>query len=255
VILAIIQARMGSSRLPKKVMMDLAGRPVLLHVIDRLKHVSRVDEIIVATTTDPSDDCVEEQCRIWGVPVFRGPVDDVLARYYSAVQSILLARGPVDAIVRITADCPLLDPSVVDSIVGGMIAGQYDYVSNIDPPTYPDGLDVEVFSKGALEVAFSSATLPSEREHVTPYIRNNPRFKKFNHLHEPDLSKIRLTLDTEKDFLLISRIYQSLYRPGEIFHLDDVLRLLEKEPALLEINAEHERNEGYRKSLEHDHTR
>jgi len=254
VIVAIIQARMGSSRLPKKVMMELCGMPVLWHVIDRLKHATCIDMILVATTKDASDDCVEEQCRSWGVLVYRGPVDDVLARYNGAVQSLLSSHKSVDTIVRITADCPLLDPVVVDSIVNEMISGQYDYVSNIDPPTYPDGLDVEVFSRAALDEAFSSAFLPSEREHVTPYIRNNPRFRKFNYLHAPDLSKIRLTLDTEKDFLLIRRIYQELYHPGKIFFLDDVLRFLETEPALLKINAEYERNEGYRKSLEQDKT-
>lgn len=254
-ILAIIQARMGSTRLPKKVMMDLAGRPVLRHVIDRLSHASRIDEIIVATTHDRSDDCVEEQCRDWDVPVFRGPVDDVLARFHGAVRSIPATRGPVEAIVRITADCPLLDPRGVDRVVDEQIAGQYDYVSNVDPPTWPDGLDVEVFTNAALDEAFARATLPSEREHVTPYIRNNPRFRKSNVIHVPDLSKIRLTLDTEKDFLLIGRIYQALYRPGGIFFLEDVLRLLEREPSLMAINAVHERNEGYRKSLEQDPAR
>jgi spore coat polysaccharide biosynthesis protein SpsF len=253
-IAAIIQARMGSTRLPDKVMMDLAGSPVLWHVIDRLKHARRVDYILVATTQDPSDDIIEEKCRNWDIPVYRGPVDDVLARYYEAVCSLMATHGPVDAVVRITADCPLIDPQIVDKVIGDMLTGIFDYVSNIDPPTYPDGMDVEVFTLQALESAYRQATLASEREHVTPYIRNNPHFKKFNHTGDTNLSDIRLTLDTGKDFLVIEHIFQELYRPGEIFYLEDILQLLNSRPALREMNAMHKRNEGYQKSLKLDHT-
>lgn len=254
-IAAIIQARMGSSRLPNKVMMDLCGKPVLWHVINRVKNATHIDYLIVATTRETSDNIIEQQCKLWDVPVFRGPVDDVLTRFFQAVQYLESMAGPVNMIVRITADCPLIDPHIINSVVNDMVSGDYDYVSNIDPPTYPDGFDVEIFTRAALDEVYHNATLASEREHVTPAIRNNPRFKKFNHRNIADLSNIRLTLDTGKDFLLISQIYQTLYRHGEIFFLDDVMTLLKMEPALREINVEYERNEGYRKSLEHDHTR
>jgi spore coat polysaccharide biosynthesis protein SpsF len=253
VIAAIIQARMGSTRLPEKVMMDLQGRPVLWHVIERVKHATRVDYVIVATTMDTSDDIIKHQCTRWGVPVFRGPVDDVLARFYKTVRFIESGVGPVNKIVRITSDCPLIDPQIIDSVVGDAISGNYDYVSNVDPPTFPDGFDVEVFTVEALEEAFCKAILSSEREHVTPYIRNNPRFRKFNHINAVDLSKMRLTLDTDKDFQVISKIFQALYQPGGIFYLEDIVTFLGKEKSLLEINAVYGRNEGYQKSLEHDH--
>jgi spore coat polysaccharide biosynthesis protein SpsF len=213
---------------------------------------SDLDEILVATTREKTDDRIAQRCTEWGVQVFRGSTDDVLARYYDAFQWFLKNRGPVTSIVRITADCPFLDPGIVDNVINDMTVGQYDYVSNVDPPTYPDGLDVEVFSPEALEEAYTSATLASDREHVTPYIRNNPRFRKHNHRHPTDLSSIRLTLDTGKDFLLISRIYEALYQPEKIFVLDDIMRLLHEQPSLLDINSGQTRNEGYRKSLQHD---
>jgi len=249
VIAAIIQARMGSTRLPEKVMMEISGKPVLWHVINRVKHASLIDYIIVATTQEKIDDHIERACKSWGIPVFRGSTDDVLARYFKTIRYIESTIGAIRYIVRITADCPLIDPRIVDDIVQDAKSGHYDYVSNVDPPTYPDGFDVEVIAIDAIEDAYFNATLASEREHVTPYIRNNPHFKKFNHLNIANLSDIRLTLDTMKDFLLINQIYQRLYHSEEVFFLQDVLRLLENQPSLLEINSEHKRHEGFRKSL------
>jgi len=248
-IAAIVQARMGSTRLPGKVLMNLAGKPVLWHIIARLQHAVRLDRICVATTVEKEDDCIEEACRNWNVPVFRGSRDDVLSRYYECAKHIGMHEGKNDYIVRITADCPFVDPSIVDILIENAVNGHYDYVSNIDPPTFPDGLDVEVFRFDVLKTAFKEARLNSEREHVTPFIRNNKSFSKYNHASTTDLSIIRLTLDTYEDYQMILKIYDALYHEGEIISLKDVLKLLDSRTDILAINAQYKRNEGYKKSL------
>jgi spore coat polysaccharide biosynthesis protein SpsF len=248
-IAAIIQARMGSTRLPGKVLMNLAGKPVLWHIITRLQRASRLDSICVATTIENEDDRIEVACRMWEIPVYRGSRDDVLLRYYICAKRIGMQRDNEDYIVRITADCPLVDPAIVDILIEHAVHENYDYVSNIDPPTFPDGLDVEVFRFDILETAVKEARLNSEREHVTPFIRNNKSFLKYNHARTPDLSNIRLTLDTCEDYILITTIYDALYHEGEIISLKDVLKLLDSRSDILAINAHYKRNEGYEKSL------
>jgi len=249
VIAAIVQARMGSTRLPGKVLMNLAGKPILWHVITRLQHASLLDRICVATTIENEDDRVEEACRIWNIPVYRGSRDDVLSRYYECAKRIGMQRGKEDYIVRITADCPLIDPAIVDILIEKALHGHYDYVSNTDPPTFPDGLDVEVFRFEVLETAIKKAKLNSEREHVTPFIRNNRSFLKYNHASTLDLSNIRLTLDTCEDYKTITAIYDALYHEGEIISLKNVLKLLNSRSDILAFNAQYKRNEGYEKSL------
>jgi spore coat polysaccharide biosynthesis protein SpsF len=249
VIAAIVQARMGSTRLPGKVLMKLAGKPVLWHVITRLQHASLLDRICVATTRESEDDCIEELCRIWDIMVYRGSRDDVLLRYYECAKCIGMQQGKGDYIVRITADCPLVDPAIVDMLIKKAVSGHYDYVSNTDPPTFPDGLDAEVFGFDALEIAVKKARLKSEREHVTPYIRKNKGFLKYNFTRTPDLSNIRLTLDTCEDYKMITAIYNGLYHKGEIISLEIVLKLLQSRSDILAINAQYKRNEGYEKSL------
>jgi spore coat polysaccharide biosynthesis protein SpsF (cytidylyltransferase family) len=166
VIVAIIQARMGSSRLPGKTIADVAGRPLLLHVVERTQRARRVDKVVVATTDRSSDDPIADLCQREGIQCFRGSEDDVLDRFYRTAQ----AHG-ADVVVRITADCPLIDAAVIDKVIARFQAGDCDYVSNILRYTYPDGLDTEVFSFAALERAWREAKKPSEREHVTPYLR------------------------------------------------------------------------------------
>jgi spore coat polysaccharide biosynthesis protein SpsF len=239
---------MGSTRLPGKVLLDLAGRPVLWHIITRLQRASRLDSICVATTVEREDDCIEEACRMWEIPVYRGSRDDVLLRYYACAKHIGMQRNKKDYIVRITADCPFVEPALVDSMIEHAVQEDYDYVSNIDPPTFPDGLDAEVFRFDVLETAVREARLNSEREHVTPFIRNNRSFITYNHAGLPDLSTIRLTLDTCEDYNLITNIYNNLYHEGEIISLADVLKFLASRPDMLAINARHKRNEGYEKS-------
>jgi spore coat polysaccharide biosynthesis protein SpsF len=249
---AIIQARVGSTRLPGKVLLDLCGKPVLWHVVQRTRAARKVHQVLVATTTRAEDDEIEGLCRGWGTLMYRGQVDDVLARYQGAVSYLERIGVPVNRIVRITADCPLIDPGVIDRGVHESEEHDIDYLSNIDPPTYPDGLDVEVFTRDTLEITNREANLPSDREHVTPYMRRGGRFKIRNIEAERDLSSLRWTLDTREDYLFIREVYRRLFPSKEIFTMDDVTGLLADHPELSEINGHLARNEGYRISLEAD---
>jgi len=229
--------------------MNLAGKPVLWHIITRLQYASLLDRICVATTRESEDDCIEESCRMWNIPVYRGSRDDVLSRYYECAKRIGMQRGKEDYIVRITADCPFVDPAIVDILIEKAVTGHYDYVSNTDPPTFPDGLDVEVFRFEVLETAVKEAQLISEREHVTSFIRDSKSYLKYNHASTLDLSNIRLTLDTCEDYKTITAIYDALYHEGEIIYLKDILKLLDSRSDILAFNAQFKRNEGYEKSL------
>ena len=250
-ILAVIQARMGSSRLPGKVLLDLAGRPVLWHGVARVRQAGLVDKVMVATTDAPGDEPIRQFCAEQGIACFGGSETDVLGRYWQAVQSA--GAGPGDGIVRITADCPLIDPEVIDRVVKVFIQSRADYVSNVQPPTFPDGLDVEVFKFSALQTAWKEARLSSEREHVTPYIRNHPeKFSRENVVHGQDLSALRWTLDESADYALLQRLVGALQAQKPDFHLEDVLQVLAEHPEWAALNASFARNEGYEKSLRQD---
>lgn len=217
---------MGSTRLPGKVMKPICGMPLLEHFISRLKSIKRADNIIIATSINPQDDIIGVTSKRCGAEVFRGSEDDVLERFTFAAREFAL-----DVIVRLTSDCPLIDPEVVDRVIEHYLDnhGDIDYVSNTLRRTYPRGLDTEVFSIEALERAFKEAGEPYEREHVTPYIYEHPgMFKVMNYESNTKLPDYRLTVDTKEDFELISRIYEELYKEGEIFLLHDVLELLGK---------------------------
>lgn len=240
---AIIQARMASSRLPGKVMADIAGKPMLFHVVTRAKQARNIDLVIVATSIGTDDDPVEHFCREADIPCFRGSLDDVLDRFYQAARHF---QG--DTIVRLTADCPLLDPRVIERTVETFLAGNCDYASNALTCTYPDGLDTEVFSFRVLERAWAEATLRSEREHVTPYIRNHPDiFRLENVCNTCDLSSLRWTVDEAKDLAFVRAVYEHFGKT--LFGMEEVLSLLDRDPRLLELNAGIGRNEGYIKSL------
>ena len=250
-ILAIIQARMGSARLPGKILKDILGQPLLGHLINRLSRVRTVDNIVVATTYAQADDPVEKMCLEKGCSCFRGSENDVLDRFYQAALSYGVRDG--DAIVRITGDCPLLDPEVVDNVIGLFVESEADYASNVNPPTYPDGLDVEVFTFAVLKTAWNEASLLSEREHVTPFIRDNSqRFKQANLENARDLSGLRWTVDVEEDFVFVRTVYEKLYSNNSVFTTEEVLGLLERNPELLTINSKFKRNEGLLKSLHND---
>ncbi|MGE5370806.1 MAG: cytidylyltransferase domain-containing protein [Solirubrobacterales bacterium] len=234
-VVAIIQTRMGSTRLPGKVLLDLCGRPVIYHVIDRVLQSRHINRIVIATTVEPGDDVIVKTIDGYhpNVSVFRGSQDDVLDRYYQAA-----SQSNADLVVRITSDCPLIDPVITDSVIDAYSRGAYSYVSNIGERSFPRGLDTEVFSFAALETAWRDARLPDEREHVTPFIRNHPeRFPAFNLASPIDCSRYRWTLDTSDDWAFIKAIYQRLYQGNSYFEYEAVLRLLEQHPELAGLNA------------------
>jgi spore coat polysaccharide biosynthesis protein SpsF len=240
---------MGSTRLPGKVMLEILNKPVIWHVVSRVSKTQSIDRLIVATTTRSEDDVIETFCRENNISFFRGSNEDVLDRYYQCAK-----KFDMENIVRITADCPLHDPNVIDLVIKRYKSGNYDYISNTDPPSYPDGIDVEVFSLTALEKAWNNANLSSEREHVTPYIRKNKNlFRVENVQNETDLSELRWTLDQEEDFRFIQTVYIELSESkSDIFYINDILELINKCPELLKINSNILRNEGYLKSLKND---
>jgi len=244
--IALIQARMTSSRLPGKVLQDVAGKPMLLHVVNRAQQAKSVDNVAVITSTHESDDAIERCCIENSIPCFRGNLDDVLDRYYQASRHF-----QADNIVRITADCPLLDPSIVDKVVNAFNDGTYDYVSNTLECTYPDGLDAEVFRFAALEKAWKEACLKSEREHVTAYIYKHPEIFQLGIVkNQEDLSALRWTVDTPSDLEFVRAVYAGFN--DDHFGMEDVLRFIKEHPEIAVLNAGQDRNEGYLKSLKED---
>jgi len=232
---AIIQARTGSTRLPGKVLKKVLGKPLLEYQVERVKRAKTVEAVIVATTENERDDPIVRLCRELSVPVYRGPEEDVLARYYETA-----VRFHADPVVRLTADCPIIDPAVIDRVVACYVRnqGKYDYVSNTLERTYPRGMDTEVVSFRALKRAFEEAKDPASREHVTAYIYRHPdRFRIGKVSHPADESRHRWTVDTGEDFLLIQKIIERLYPENPLFTMDDVLRVLRENPEWAEINA------------------
>jgi len=245
-VLAIIQARMGSARLPGKVLADICGRPMLWHVMNRVSFVPSIEWMVVGTSVKPADNQIAEFCLKNGFDHFRGSELDVLDRFYHAAK-----HYAADVVVRIAADCPLIDPQVVAGVLKIYLEGAHDYVTNTLRYTYPDGQDVEIFSFEALETAWSEARLPHEREHVTPYLRTSGRFRVFNVENEVDLSaqNLRWTVDEPADLEFVRAVFDRLGTNGQIFGLADVLDLLDKESDLGQISAGKIRNEGYYKSF------
>jgi spore coat polysaccharide biosynthesis protein SpsF len=241
---AVVQVRLGSSRLPGKALAEVAGRPMLAHVVARARAIPGLDEIVIATTDQPRDEPVVRFAVAAGLPWVRGSEDDVLDRFQAAVRA-----HPADAIVRITPDCPLLDPAVSARVVAEFVAhgGRVGYVSNVHPPTYPDGLDTEVFSREALEAAWREARHPADREHVTPYIWDRPeRFGLVNVRHAEDLSALRWTVDTAGDLEFVRAVYAALNPDGtRPFGMAEVLALLRAHPELATLNAGLTRNEKF----------
>lgn len=247
-ILAIIQARIGSTRLPGKVLLDLEGKTVLERVYERVFASRKIDKVIVATTVSENDLKLVETCAKSGISVYCGSEEDVLDRYYQAAK-LFGAKH----IIRITSDCPLIDPAVIDDVIELYFRGKVDYALNTLKETYPDGEDVEVFSFKTLKKAWKEANLLSEREHVTPYIRNHPEYFSLANLEfNEDHSAKRWTLDNKEDYKLIKVIYANLYHENNLFSMQDILTFLSGHPELEEINSHIGRNEGYAKSLKED---
>lgn len=247
-ILAIIQARMGSTRLPKKVLLDLEGKTVLEYVVERVKRSKLIDEVIVATTISPDDLDIVKLCSNKGIRVFCGSEDDVLDRYYQ-ISKLIKPKH----IVRVTADCPLIDPDIIDKTIDLHLYNNSDYTCNTLNETFPDGLDVEIFTYEALEKTWKEAKLTSEHEHVTPYIRNHKEIFKISGLdNKVNLSKKRWTLDEYDDYKFLKVIFENVYVNNPDFRMNDILKYLRKNPDVEIINNQIIRNQGYLKSLKED---
>lgn len=249
-ILAITQARYGSTRLPAKILKEVNGKTLLELHLERILQSKFISKLKVATTTEEGADLIVEISKKLNIEIYQGSINDVLERFYFAAKD----EQP-DYVVRLTSDCPLIDAEVIDKVIENCLKSGSDYASNTLLPTYPDGVDVEVFKFSALQKAYNEATLKSDREHVTPYIWRNSTFKglsmfeSINVENEVDLSNHRITVDTIEDFMLIKSLIENLgnNRPFYIY-----INYLEKHPELKEINDQHVRNEGYEKSLLND---
>ena len=233
-IVATIEARMESTRLPGKILMPLAGRPGLERLVDRVRHSKLVDEVIVATTDRPSDEATVKACDEAWVRYFRGSSEDVLDRVLKAAKSL-----NADLIVELTGDCPLLDPEIIDSVIQKYLDGGYDYVSNVLKRTFPRGMDTQVFSVKLLE-EISEFTLDAhDRENVSLFIYEHPEyFKLGNVASENPRPDLRLTVDTIKDYELVSSVYENLYPQNPNFNLSDIILFLDQNPQIKNINAE-----------------
>lgn len=239
-ILAILQARSSSRRFPRKVLAPLLGEAMILRQLERLSRSSRLDRIVVATSTDPSDDELATLLREHCVDVRRGPLDDVFSRFAEVV-----AEFAPEQIVRLTADCPLADSEVVDQIVGEHLAHGVDYTSNVHPPSFPDGLDVEIFTAMAFAELGELPLTAREREHVTlGFVSRPERFSSHNVAHATDHSDLRWTVDVPDDLLFVESVYRRLYDENPGFAQEDVLALLAAEPALNRTARDLARNAG-----------
>lgn len=244
-ILGIVQARLGSTRLPSKIFMDICGMRLIERVLRRVENTPKLSGLVVATTTNVEDDELVEWLKSNGYNTFRGSETDVLDRYFRCANEF-----GCDAIVRITADDPLKDPEIIGTAIDIFLSStKVDYVSNTLDPSYPEGLDIEVFSYRALQEAHVQAKLPSEREHVTPYIWKNPHlFNIVNFNMVPNLSSWRWTVDKPEDLEFTREIYKQFIGSPMVSYRS-VIELIKTRPELMAINTGIKRNEGYHKSL------
>ncbi len=238
-ILTLVQTRTSSTRLPGKVLLPVAGAPLLVRMVERLQRSSLIGTIVVVTTTEPSDNAIVELCQNNQIEVFRGDMDNLLERHYQAAKAY-----KAEIILKIPSDCPLIDPSIVDFVIAYYLQheGNFDYVSNLHPATYPDGNDVEIMSFSALQLAWKNAKRKLELEHTTPYLWENPDLFKIGNVTWPidkDYSMThRWTIDYKEDYEFIKAVYEHLYPKKKTFGLDDILDLVENQhPEIHLINA------------------
>jgi spore coat polysaccharide biosynthesis protein SpsF (cytidylyltransferase family) len=244
-IIAIVQARCNSSRLKNKIFMEIGGKPLIERVIERSLQSEIINKIVVATTVSASDDLLVDWCKKKNYECFRGSENNVLERYYKCAEFY-----KADVIVRITADDPFKDSKISDRAIKLLIENNYDYVSNTIQPTFPEGLDIEVFTCKSLSTAYKKATLDSEKEHVTPYIwKNKDQFYLFNFEHSENLSHLRWTIDYRQDLDFARAIYRKIKHKKEVFIMKDILDVLKLYPELSKIQSKITRNEGYKKSI------
>lgn len=248
---AVLQARTSSSRLPGKVLHDLVGAPMLLRQIERIRRARLVDALVVATSSDASDDELAHLLARAGVAIYRGSLDDVLGRFAGAIESL----AP-EHVVRLTGDCPLTDPTVIDAVIAHHLVVGADITSNTVAPTFPDGLDVEVVRTPALMASAAEAALVYEREHVTQFLYRRPgRFGIVNYALNEDLSHLRWTVDEPEDLAFVRAVYGELLPSNPQFGFRDVLALLAQRPELTALNARFERNEGLKRSIAAESTK
>lgn len=249
-IVTVIQARTGSTRLPNKVMRPLAGRPLLARMVERVSAAGLAGTIVVATTTDPSDDPIVALCAGEEILCYRGDAADLLDRHYQVGK-----QYDATAVVKIPSDCPLIDPCIIDRVIGFYLDHQdeFDYVSNLHPATYPDGNDIEIMSMAALETAWREATRPLEREHTTPFLWENPgRFRIGNITWESGLDysmSHRWTIDYEEDYRFIAAVYEALHPHDPCFSLEDILDFLARNPRVEALNQQYVGVNWYRHHL------
>jgi spore coat polysaccharide biosynthesis protein SpsF len=239
---ALIQARMSSSRFAGKVLAPLAGVPMIVFMVERARRAHLLDQVVVVTSVDPSDDPLVATLEAHSIDALRGDLNDVLKRFHDAAGKL----GATE-VVRLTGDCPLVDPAIVDQVIAARRAAGADYASNIDPPTFPDGFDVECFDRAVLSRAFHEATAQPEREHVTLWMRSDAaRLRRENVPAIADMSQIRLTVDYPDDLVAVDRVVTACRRRRDDFDLFDVLRCLSAEPEIMQLNP-HMRNEALAK--------
>tara|TARA_B100000029_G_scaffold513062_1_gene611452 strand:+ start:2079 stop:2855 length:777 start_codon:yes stop_codon:yes gene_type:complete len=248
-ITAIIAARTGSSRLPNKVMLDLLGKTALERMIERVKMSKTIDNIVIATSTQKNDKVIEKLCNEINIECITGSEDDLLSRYQLVVEKI----NP-EIIVKMGADSILIDPLTIDKVVKTFLSNEYDYVSNYGiPKTYPEGCTADVYTSKTLTEAFLNAKKPSEREHINPYIWNNPqKYTSFRVDYEKDISNFRLSLDYKEDYIVIKTIFENLYPKNNYFTLENIIEWLEKNPQIKKINSHYQASIGLLKSFKQD---
>ncbi|OGE91172.1 MAG: hypothetical protein A3J05_00125 [Candidatus Doudnabacteria bacterium RIFCSPLOWO2_02_FULL_48_13] len=252
-VLVIIQARLGSTRLPKKVLLPFGkGHTVLSFMLDRVKQATLIDNVLVATTTNPDDQSLVNYLLSIGQKYYAGSETDVLDRYYQAAASMSL--GDDDVVVRLTGDCPFSDPRLLDQVIKTYLDNDYDFVSNsLEPYSFPDGLDIEVFSFKNLKRAWQEAKLPSHREHVTFYFWQNPEmFKVYYCQNERKLTQYRLTLDYPQDYKLLSKIRDHFGDKARTVRWQEIVEFLEANPDIAQINSENKQNAGWQSALDED---
>ncbi len=250
-LLIIVQARMGSSRLPNKILMPLAGKPLLQRQVERIQAATAPFELIVATTTDRSDEPVRDLCKHINVKCFSGHPTDLLDRHFQAA-----VQEKADAVVKIPSDCPLIDPDIIDRVLNMflLVHQHIDFVSNLHPPTYPDGNDVEVMPMNILETAWREAKKDFEREHTTPFIWEQPeRFRLMNVAWETGWNysmSHRFTIDYQEDYEFIKAVYDELWTPTKpLFTLNDILKLLQTKPEIYALNQKYAGVNWYRNHI------
>jgi len=250
-IVTVIQARTGSTRLPHKVLMSLCGKPLLVRMVERVMSAQLAGTVVVATSTDKSDNTIEEICKAEGIECFRGELNDLLDRHYQTAK-----KYNADAVAKIPSDCPLIDPEIIDKVFKFYIDNidKYDFVSNLHPATYPDGNDVEIMSFKTIETAWKEAERKLEREHTTPFIWENPeKFRIGNVLWETGFNysaKHRWTIDYEEDYIFIRTVYEELYKKNPKFSINNILNLLKDKPFIYDINSRYIGKYWYENHLE-----